>query len=73
MEGMRIMDVLRRIKGGARVMVTASSRAVGGYTYSLDDGTEVSREQVAAIRDFLVEDDAALIPGAAAQSLRWAG
>tara|TARA_R110000744_G_scaffold17882_4_gene48214 strand:- start:692 stop:913 length:222 start_codon:yes stop_codon:yes gene_type:complete len=70
---MNIMDVLKRIKSGEKVMVTLPSRANCGKAYSLQDGTDVSREQFCKIEDFLKPSDLGLIPDAEPQSYVWAG
>lgn len=66
------MDVLSKIKNGARIMVTMPSRANGKKKYSLTTGEEVSDEQFAKVREFLTPDDAGLIESEP-QSYRWGG
>lgn len=69
---MKVMDILREIKRGARIMVTMPSRANGKKKYSLTTGEEVSDEQFASVKEFLTADDAGLID-AEPQSYKWAG
>lgn len=70
---MRVMDVLKAIKAGARVMVTLPTRDGTEKKYSLTDGTEVSGKQFRSISSFLMPADAGLIPDAEPQSYRWGG
>ena len=70
---MKVMDVLKRIKSGARIMVHQPGEHGSKMHYSLDDGTAVSGEQLANIKDFLAPLDPPLIPGEEPQSYSWAG
>lgn len=70
---MKVMDVMKAVKSGAKVMVTLPTRDGCEKKYSLTDGTEVSRKQFDNMRDFLRPSDAGLIPGAEPQSYEWAG
>ena len=69
---MRVMDVLLRIKKGERVMVTLGSQEGHKKSYSLSDGTPVSREQFCKIKPFLSVADVGLI-ASEPQSYQWAG
>lgn len=70
---MRVMDVLERIKGGDRVMVSLTKRAGAGRAYHLTDGTKVEVEQFEQIREFLVPADSGLFDGSEPQSYVWGG
>lgn len=70
---MKVLSVLERIKAGEVVMVTLPSQAGHGKTYSLSDGTEVSRAQFEKIRPFIAPRDKGLIVGSEPQSYAWGG
>jgi len=70
---MKVMDVLKRVRAGERVMVSLTKREGAGCKYHLTDGTEVSPDQFSTIREFLAPCDAGLFDGAEPQSYVWAG
>jgi len=70
---MRVMDVLKQVKAGARVMVNLQNREGCGKTYNLTDGTNVSSSQFDTMEPFLKPCDAGLIDDCEPQSYEWAG
>jgi len=70
---MKVMDVLKRIKGGERVMVSLTKRDGAGKKYHLTDGTEVSSDQFEKLSDFLTPSDAGLFDDSEPQSYIWGG
>lgn len=70
---MKVMDVLRRIKSGEKVIVTLPSSRGTKKQYALTDGTDVSVEHFPAIREFMSPVDAGLFEGCEPQSWQWGG
>ncbi len=70
---MKVMDVLKRIKGGEKVVVSLPGPNGTKKKYSLTDGTDVSEDQFISVREFLVPSDPGLLPDADPQSFTWGG
>lgn len=70
---MKVMDVLKRIRDGEKIMVSLTKRGGCGKKYNLTDGTEVSPDQFASVTEFLRPCDVGLFDESEPQSYEWAG
>lgn len=70
---MNVMDVLLRIKSGARILVTMPEHAHHKVKYTLDDGTEVNDSQFFKVKPFLRPLDPGLLPDSEPLSYEWSG
>lgn len=70
---MNVLSVLQRVKAGSTVLVTLPCRDGHDKTYSLSDGTAVSRSQFTKIKPFLAPMDAGLLPDSEPQTYKWSG